>query len=855
MSDSITPDVDAEALARRLTGGPDPESLRSSEARRRLLERWADVLTDSELSVDFVDEEGETARVALGGEHPEIEVPSWEFDQPLTALNREAYDLLVQRTLTLHEVGHVLFTDGDALTQAKQKLPAAERDVFHMLFNALEDGAIEEQLRQRFDVADDLTLTNGNFRYEYSEGTRIYDLLGATQTACLNLAVHDSGHLAELLDETDGSSRFDDPETRSTFESDVLPELKSAVVDVLSEPDPQARTDRILDLWKAIREHFDDLELPDDSQRPSKDLDPQTVGNGDPADDLADTDTDAVSGHVDDVADGTATSPAPPRDDDDGTNDATPDREDSESASGGEGTDDASAGDSSGTSAESGGDSAGDDADSGGSESTARSERGDSDSADDTGDQSESGGESGDDGPSGTAEGADDGSGSQDDEDSAETADDGSAGTDTESDDGDEAGDSGIDGSTPADDTGSEDAGDDEATGDDGAAEAGDPGENRDAAVSEQSSRMTAEGASVPTGDDSADADSAGGDSSGGDASGSGGLEDGDPVEDPGEEDATRSEADVEEKETLDRESASDADEELERKYDRLVERQRRAEADDRTSYEDAIDEYADALDKLQSDGLEPAELGIPDAGDRRQAEWRQIRRKSNQLKRILDQRLQQERRSKRKRGRRRGKLDPRSLPRLARSDPRVFQKEDDPDQKEYRFVFVLDRSGSMGSKIEAAERALVMLSHALEQLDIEVSIVDMYRSSARLAKPFGVQTKHSLDRLLTGATGGSTPLSEVLRVARERVEGGNEVPAMIVLTDGQPNDPQSYLEELKRTNFPVLGVYLDLGRSSRSAATRRFDGSAQFYDRRKIVIDEAEIADDLRALCREVMF
>lgn len=831
MSVRITPDSDPQALARRLTGGPDAASLRSSEARRRLLERWADVLTDADLSVDFTDEEGQTAHVTLGDRHPEIVIPSWKIDQPLTDLDRETYDLLIQRTLTLHEVGHILFTDGEALTNAKQSLPAAEHDIFHMLFNALEDGAIEEQLRQEYEVAGDIEFTNANFRYQYEDGTRAYNLLQATQTACLNLAVHDSGHLAELLDESESDAKFDEDSMRDVFESEVLPEIRSVVTDVLAEPDPEKRVDRILELWKEIRDHFTDYDLPDDKADPETDLNPQTVGDGTDADGLSSTDRDAVSDHADRVVNGNAASPTP---DTEGEtqNDSGNDSDDHD---GGDSADDESASNPSSNDQSANSDTAPPRTEGRDTEQDGNAVSNESDTVGENGSEH-------------TEDGSDDvGSSDKTENDLGGEIDssDESSGTDQTNDKVD------SDDNVP---TGGEEqvppsAADESEVPDDGGNE---------------SNRGTEQGNGPEQSALGRDESEAGGETSttesGGTSSGSGGLDQDSDVPNPGEEDSTRrstEEEDHDDQENLEEKESGDkpTETEIERRYNRLLDRQRRSEEEDRREYEDAVEEYADVLDKLQRNGLEPSGLEVADGDERRQAAWSTIRRESNQLKRILEQRLQQEQRSKQRRGRRSGHLDPRSLSRVALDDPRVFRQEDDPDEKDYKFVFVLDRSSSMGSEIEAAERSLVTLSRALEELDIDVSIIDMYRSSARLAKPFGVQTENALDRLLTGSTSGSTPLSDVLRVARERVEGDDGTPAMIVLTDGQPNNRQTYLDEVQRTNFPVVGVYLALGAHSRSQAVKRFDDSEQLYDRRKIVIDENEIATDLRGLCREIMF
>lgn len=935
MSVEITPESDPEALARRLTGGPDPSSMRSSETRRRLLERWADVLTDADLSVDFTDQDGETAHVTLGAKHPEIVVPSWEIGQPLTDIDRETYDLLIQRTLTLHEVGHILFTDGDALTQAKQSLHPDERNLFHMVFNALEDGAIEEQLRQEYEVAGDIELTNANFRYNYEDGTRVYDLQSATQTACLNLAVHDSGHLNELLDSNNSDATFDSDSTRNTFESEVLPVIQSAVGDILSEPDGEQRVERILELWKAIREHFTEYDLPDDAANPQQDLDPQSVGSGDDAAGLSSTDKSAISDHTRRVIDGSASSPTPggsqpPDNSDPDESNADESSSSPQDESLGGDKDHSTAANSSqppqdaNTSNQKWGEKQSESSDSS-EEQKPTGEDTDTESASQT-DQEATSSEG--DAASSSSTGETEHSPTQDESQSKESGSDDvdpdtpteqteesedSLGDDGNKDDhhtesGSDQSESNVDGSPSGDDGEDNKNGATEPTDDESQSESSKEGDTEDQSDGSATDEKEVEDSDNTPGqpntdssdssnsedhygtsddhiDNSKDKESSPEDhdqsspstaepesrsqsieSKGGqtesnsspDASGSGRLEDNESVPDPGE---GNSGSDVLEENETPNSEPSESDQweekqkEIERKYDRLLERQKQSDDADRRQYERAFDEYSDILDRITEQGFSPSGLEVADGSQRRQAGWSKIRQDSNQLKRILEQRLRQEKRSTQRRGQRRGQLDPRSLNRVARDDPRVFRQEDNPEEKDYTFVFVLDRSGSMGGEIEAAEQALVTLARALEEIDIEVSIIDMYQSSTRLAKPFGVKTENVLDRLLTGSTGGSTPLADVLRLARERVQGSDSKPAMVVLTDGQPNDKDTYLSELQQTHFPVVGVYLEVNSMSRTQAANRFDDSNRLYDRRKVVIDENEIDSDLRALCREIMF
>ncbi|MFB6176327.1 MAG: VWA domain-containing protein, partial [Halobaculum sp.] len=269
--------------------------------------------------------------------------------------------------------------------------------------------------------------------------------------------------------------------------------------------------------------------------------------------------------------------------------------------------------------------------------------------------------------------------------------------------------------------------------------------------------------------------------------------------------------------------------------------------------YERAAERIEEAVTETDVDRIPMRRppTGEWDGSDR----WQEIRRDGERLGRIFDQRLQNERRSERRRGRRRGRLDPRSLPRLARNDPRVFRSDDEPDEKEYAMVLVLDRSGSMSKTIGVAERAVATLAQALESVGVETCLVEMYRSSARIAVPFTVETAAVPEAVLTGETSGGTPLAEVLAIAREYVARTDGDPAMITVTDGKPSDEVAYREQLRQTPFPVLGVYVDPSARSHRRAAARHDDSAPFYDQRRIVVDPAELSETLERLAREVMF
>ena len=244
-----------------------------------------------------------------------------------------------------------------------------------------------------------------------------------------------------------------------------------------------------------------------------------------------------------------------------------------------------------------------------------------------------------------------------------------------------------------------------------------------------------------------------------------------------------------------------------------------------------------------------------PEAGQYRSADVADVKQDSRRLARILDRTLQEKKRSEYRHGMRQGEIDTRVAHRLEFDDFRVFQRRTTPDEKEYDTILILDRSGSMASDIEGAERSAASLAMALEEIDISTCIIDMFENSPRIAKPFGVEIDSKLDSILTGDTEGGTPLSPCLQLARKHLEKREDFPFIIVITDGQPSNEEQYRNEIKATNFPVLGVYLYSNARTRDQVPNSILKRGNLFDRRKIITDPNELTKALRQLCQGIMF
>ncbi|APE94841.1 vWA domain-containing protein [Halodesulfurarchaeum formicicum] len=249
------------------------------------------------------------------------------------------------------------------------------------------------------------------------------------------------------------------------------------------------------------------------------------------------------------------------------------------------------------------------------------------------------------------------------------------------------------------------------------------------------------------------------------------------------------------------------------------------AAADDAREEADVTEAALEEYDELEAalagdgnragDGLRSLDLVVPTESwtadptvlDRVRSDYRP-------LARLFRNRLQHERRTKIRRGTRRGRLDSKRLYRTAiESNPgNLKRRREEPDRKDYYMAFVLDRSASMGRKIRQAELALGLLLYALEDVGVETAVFELYDSTVRIGKPFGVSSDSNRDRLFHGRTGGGTPLTTVLHVVRRRLnrESARETRrVMFVLTDDKPANPGSFSETIAATTFPVVGVNL----------------------------------------------
>nr|WP_264475568.1 vWA domain-containing protein [Halorubellus salinus] len=206
---------------------------------------------------------------------------------------------------------------------------------------------------------------------------------------------------------------------------------------------------------------------------------------------------------------------------------------------------------------------------------------------------------------------------------------------------------------------------------------------------------------------------------------------------------------------------------------------------------------------------------------------------------------LRRRRRADERVGQRTGRIDPQRLARAAQGRDRVFKRRVRGDDRDYRCLIVLDRSGSMdGGRIRDAESATAQLVYALHDVGIDVSVLSLLEDRPHLELPFGATLDRYADALTRQRARGWTPLSDTLEIARHRLDDGSgSRPFIVVVTDGHPDDEEAFLDQLERCTVPVYGVYIDGDPGDH----------AQFFDR--IVYTGSDSLDaTLRALARRLI-
>jgi len=652
----IDPSEEFESVAERIGVGED-EQLRTSARREQYLKSFAQITTQTDLDLMLHSRRSETSYAEDGS--LQVRIGSQRRRQHATDLSRKVFDLVCQEAVTIHEIGHVLYTDFDALNREVTAIESGYRALFFQLVNPLEDGAIEAQLRGRYNVDRELTTLYSNIAPTIMHGTSteehsfadydgtLYTFHEATVQTLYDICTYDTGYSSRLLDADDEDFYFVADADRDRFE-DLLPNLRSIVAEVLSEPDGDERMRLIGDFFRDVyRDYLDEASIAGvDQARNDQERDSRSTSRiGSDIDWSSISDSVAAAAQSEDIQ----------------RADRLP------------------------------------------SEAELQEQLGDG-----------------------------------------------------ESDDGD-----------------------------------------RDDTADEISSVAG-----------SIEDRSAGGEQE-------------DHSDDAGE--GFEEEIEAEYRDEIRQEAADAADGML----------------DEAETMHGLLGGEED-LDDLQLI-IERREQADPDR-------WATIREWGERLATILTRRLRRRRRTKPKTRQRAGSIDTRRLMDATRGYARIFEREEQPNRKDYSCLIVQDRSSSMMSVIGECENAVGSFAYALEDCGVDVSVVDFAYGTPRLTLPFGTPVADRRAELLSSVTGGGTPLSDVVALGRHRLDMVDGHPFMIVVTDDAPAHPDEYQDQLDHCNFPVIGVSLC------PAGDPETIDHGEYFHRSKVVESMDDLVFDLEHLAREVI-
>lgn len=279
----------------------------TSPERRRYLEQLARLMCrEYNPTVNFRDIP--TARCRHNQGEIDIDVGREIVDQTVTSLAPDVWSLVAQEGLIVHEIGHVLYTDFDAHESIKNDLGMKEMNAFHdIVWNPAEDAAIEEQLRWKFDCSRELDTYNANLFTRQKAGAQNLPIPQAVKIAILEKGCYDAGAVDEHVNE---ERNLVEPSNRTLFDQTILPEVNQMLADVMTEPDPGVRYERMLEFWHWLKDLMRDENGDDAASQAqqgggyddAKPDDTSGMTPGEMADALEDLDEDEVREQLEQIA-------------------------------------------------------------------------------------------------------------------------------------------------------------------------------------------------------------------------------------------------------------------------------------------------------------------------------------------------------------------------------------------------------------------------------------------------------------------------------------------------------------------------------------------------------------------------
>lgn len=260
---------------RRGVGKSERQRKRESGRRRARLEKVARWTSGKNVRVRFRPEQ---AACEKGGSAAPYDlliwVPTAEHDQPATDLDPAAWDFVFQKAELVHELGHVLYTDFEAMEEYIGKVnDLHEKELFRNMFNIVEDGAIERQLAADYNVGNDLEIKNANLMVQGEPGHEVNPMQGdkyhelnfadAVECILMDWGKYDTERADQLLDPDEGAYVFESPDDKART-VEVLPLLRDLIADVVTEPNGRDRVRITYEYFRELVDKFDFDEVRDD---------------------------------------------------------------------------------------------------------------------------------------------------------------------------------------------------------------------------------------------------------------------------------------------------------------------------------------------------------------------------------------------------------------------------------------------------------------------------------------------------------------------------------------------------------------------------------------------------------------
>lgn len=233
----------------------------------------------------------------------DVFIPYDDIQQPLTDLPPEVYDLLFQETELMHELGHVMYTDYDAMIEAIESVERHWQGPFKHIFNAAEDGRIETQLAREYNVADDITVKSANLVEQANEmragtnGVIEYTVLEAITVGLLDMGYYDSGRFAAILDDSNHEHRVNSEHGRQLL-ADIKPRMADFMVEMLAEQDGRRAVQHTKRFFEDIRDDLEKMAMQIDVPEPRTMNASSDMDSNDPADADSLPDPTSAAAHV-----------------------------------------------------------------------------------------------------------------------------------------------------------------------------------------------------------------------------------------------------------------------------------------------------------------------------------------------------------------------------------------------------------------------------------------------------------------------------------------------------------------------------------------------------------------------------